>query len=158
MRQLLVFTLMINCFALNVSKADESIAYPNNYRHWTHIKTMVLGKSHPLAVPFQGIHHVYANKKALQGMRKGEFHDGAKIAFDLLKEEKQAAASVEGQRVLLGIMVKDKKRYAQTGGWGFEAWKGDSHTQRLVTDQGQSCYQCHASQKQQGFVFSQWRP
>jgi len=158
MRLMLVFTFIINSVALTASYAGESITYPKNYRHWTHVKSMILEKSHPLAVPFQGIHHVYANEKALQGIQNGEFRDGAKIVFDLLKEDKKTSASVEGERVLLGIMVKDTSRYQQTGGWGFEAWKGNSQTQRLVNDHGQSCFQCHASQDKQGFVFSQWRP
>jgi len=158
MKFMLVFTFIINALAVPLSYAEENIAYPQNYRQWAHVKSMVLGKEHPLAVPFQGIHHIYANEKALKGIRNGEFRDGAKIVFDLLKEQKQSAASVEGQRVLLGVMVKDRARYQNTGGWGFEAWKGDSRTQRLVADQGQSCFQCHASQNKHDFVFSEWRP
>jgi hypothetical protein len=31
---------------------------------------------------------------------------------------------VEGARKALAIMVKDSKKYASTGGWGFQLWAG----------------------------------
>ena len=31
-------------------------------------------------------------------------------------------------------MLKDKTKYASTGGWGFQAWAGGDPTKPLVTD------------------------
>lgn len=137
--------------------AGDSVAYPDGYRDWTHIKTMVLHKGHALENPFMGIHHVYGNEKAVKGSRSGQFDDGAVLVFDLLQYMTQDNASIEGDRILVGVMIKDSAKYASTGGWGFEGFKGNSHTERLVSDGGQSCYACHASQKETNYVFSRWR-
>ena len=52
------------------AKAVEPIPFPQDYRQWTHVKTLTLKDAHPLANPFQGIHHIYANKLALDDLNK----------------------------------------------------------------------------------------
>ena len=133
------------------------VAYPHGYRNWTHIKSMVLHSGHPLENPFKGIHHIYGNDPAVVGARTGKFEDGSVLIFDLLEYRTQDNASTEGGRILVGVMVKDGERYPETGGWGFEGFKGDSQTERLVEDGGQACFGCHASQKDHDYVFSRWR-
>jgi hypothetical protein len=56
-------------------------------------------------------------------------------------------------------MHKDSRAYAATGGWGFEGFKGDSQTERLVTqaNAASACYGCHAGQDKSDFVFSKMR-
>jgi len=81
--------------------------------------------------------------------------------------ESEAAASrrlswlgltvVLGILVLLGVMLKDASRYEKTGGWGYEAWAGDSRSERLVKDGGTACYECHTSEQGSDYVFSRWR-
>ncbi|MEN8130801.1 MAG: cytochrome P460 family protein [Pseudomonadota bacterium] len=137
--------------------ADDSIDYPDGYRTWTHIKTMVLHKGHSLENPFMGIHHVYGNQEAVDGTRSGDFKEGAVMVFDLLKYITADKASTEGDRVLVGVMVKDSDKYQSTGGWGFEGFGGDSRTRRLVNDGGASCFACHTSQKENDYVFTRWR-
>jgi len=137
--------------------SDEKVAYPKDYRDWTHVKTLTLHEGHPLEKPFKGIHHIYANKKGVEGIKSAEFKDGAVIVFDLLESITLDNASAEGKRVLIGVMVKDKKHFAQTGGWGFEAWTEGNRDKRLVNDGGRSCFECHTSQKDNDYVFSQWR-
>ena len=137
--------------------AGETIDYPDDYRTWTHIKTMTLHKGHPLENPFLGIHHIYGNEQGVQGVKSGRFDDGAVLVFDLLEYETAENASTEGDRVLLGVMTKDSDRYAATGGWGFEGFADDSRTERLVDDGGQSCFSCHASRKANDYVFTHWR-
>lgn len=158
MKRFLHLTLLASTLALSgPSQADKPIDYPDGYRSWTHIKFMVLHPGHALENPFKGIHHVYGNDKAVKGTQTGEFKDGSVLVFDLLEYETQDNASTEGDRVLVGVMVKDSKRYPETGGWGFEGFKGSSHTERLVNDGGQSCFGCHTAQKDHDYVFSQWR-
>jgi hypothetical protein len=140
-----------------LGQAEDQVDYPDGYRSWTHIKSMVLHSGHPLENPFKGIHHVYGNDKAVDGTQTGKFNDGSILVFDLLEYQTQDNASTEGDRVLVGVMVKDSARYPSTGGWGFEGFKGNSHTERLVSDGGQSCYGCHTSQKDHEYVFSHWR-
>jgi hypothetical protein len=138
------------------SQADE-IAYPENYRDWQHVKSMILHKDHALADPFEGIHHIYANDEALQGLQSGNYVDGAVFVFDLLKTVDKDQATTEGERKLVGVMQKDATAYTQTGGWGFEGFAGNSQTERLVKDEGASCFACHASQKDKAYVFTEYR-
>jgi len=131
--------------------------YPEAYRSWFHVKTMLIEPGHPLENPFQGIHHVYANTKAVKGLNTGTYANGAVFAFDLLEYTKKDLTIQEGERKLLGIMHKDSNKYSSTGGWGFEGFAGDSKTKRLVNDGGQSCFACHTSERKNDFVFSQIR-
>ncbi|MDH3497294.1 MAG: cytochrome P460 family protein [Gemmatimonadota bacterium] len=133
------------------------VPYPEGYREWTHVKSMVILDGHPLADPFAGIHHVYANARALEGLRTGSYPDGAVLVFDLLEAAGGEAVYTEGSRKLVGVMHRDAGQYAATGGWGFEGFAGDSRTQRLTTDGGASCYACHQGQAVKGYVFSAWR-
>ncbi len=154
---------LLLCLALAATPAlaaDPSVPYPNGYRDWTHVKSMVIQQGHPLFEAFGGIHHIYANDKAMQGYRKGgAFPDGAVIIFDLLDVKRGGSAIEEGARKVVGVMMKDAKRWKDTGGWGFEGFKGDSKTERTVGGNAKSaCFECHAPQKSRDFVFSAWRP
>lgn len=134
--------------------ADDA-PYPDGYRNWHHVKSMVISQGHALYDAFGGIHHLYANKKALAGYAQGKFADGAVIAFDLLEAQDAGNALVEGKRKVLGVMHKDSKRYAATGGWGFEGFKGDSKTERAVGyNAATACFACHEPQRAHDFVFS----
>jgi hypothetical protein len=135
--------------------AAQEVPYPTGYRDWHHVKSMVINPGHPLYDAFGGIHHLYANKPALAGYAKGKFPDGAVIVFDLLVANGADNAVTEGARKVVGVMRKDAKRYAATGGWGFEAFKGDSQTERVVgANAAQACFECHAAQKSRDYVFS----
>jgi hypothetical protein len=134
------------------------VPYPEGYRDWRHVKSMVIEAGHPLYEAFGGIHHLYANRKALEGYRSGHFPDGAVIVFDLLEANSADHAIVEGRRKVLGVMVKDAKRYAATGGWGFEGFAEGDRTRRAVADKAnQACFSCHAAQQAHDFVFSTTR-
>lgn len=138
---------------------DKQVSYPQGYRDWHHVKSMVINPGHPLYEGFGGIHHLYANKKALEGYRKGKFPDGAVIVFDLLEAQSADNAVTEGSRKVVGVMHKDSRKFAATGGWGFEAFKGDSKTERAVGKNADTaCYQCHTQQKDGDYVFSSLRP
>jgi hypothetical protein len=57
-----------------------------------------------------------------------------------------------------GRRTQDPKKWKDTGGWGFEGFKGDSKTERAVGDKAATaCFQCHTSQKDRDFVFSSYR-
>lgn len=136
----------------------QEVPYPKGYRDWTHVKTMVINPGHSLYDAFGGIHHLYANKLALQGYASGKFPEGAVIVFDLLESKSADNAVTEGTRKVVGVMQKDSKRYAATGGWGFEGFKGDSKTERAVgANAAKACFECHTSQKARDYVFSSMR-
>ncbi len=140
-----------------LSQDAAPIGYPDGYRAWHHIKSMVIQPGHPLFDPFGGLHHIYANDAARAGLESGNYANGAIFVFDLLEAKAADNAVTEGPRKLLGVMQKDTGRFAATGGWGFEAFAGDSRDKRLVTDGGKSCFACHEQRKQQDYVFATWR-
>lgn len=138
-------------------EGKHSVGYPEGYRNWTHIKSMVIQEGHPLYDSFGGIHHVYGNKKALAAMKSGKpYPDGAVLIFDLLTAEKRDNAIVEGPRKVLGVMQKDSKKFASTGGWGFEGFRDDTR-ERVVKDPAKDCFGCHEPQKATDYVFSTYR-
>ncbi|MGD2082486.1 MAG: cytochrome P460 family protein [Chromatiales bacterium] len=139
--------------------AGGPIAYPEGYRHWTHVKSMVIQEGHGLYDAFGGIHHIYANAEALKGYETGSFADGAVIAFDLLEADRPENAISEGPRKVLGVMVKDRARFQETGGWGFEGFAAGDPARRAVGDNAaEACFECHSSQADHDYVFSRWRP
>lgn len=156
MRNHLIITSLTLVLSFPVG-AGEGPDYPEGYRLWTHVKSMTIHPGHPLENPFLGIHHLYANPQALEGYRAGDFGDGSVVVFDLLQSVTADSASSEGDRVLVGVMVKDRQRYADTGGWGFQGWAGNSRDETLVSDRGAACYDCHKAQRSRGYVFSAWR-
>lgn len=154
MKRLALATLA--ALALPALAAD--VAYPDGYRDWHHVKSMVIQPGHGLYEAFGGIHHLYANRKALEGYRTGKFPDGSVIVFDLLEAPVEGGAITEGKRKVVGVMARDARKFAATGGWGFEGFKGDSRTERAVgADAAKACFACHAPQKDRGYVFSSLR-
>lgn len=137
-------------------QSDPKVPYPEGYRNWVHVKSMLILPGHPLYETFGGIHHIYANGKAMRGYRTGKFPDGSVIVFDLLEAKSESNTYVEGPRKVVGVMHKDSKKFKNTGGWGFEGFKGDTK-ERVVKDAEQDCFSCHASQEATDFVFSQYR-
>ncbi|MBI5611520.1 MAG: cytochrome P460 family protein [Gammaproteobacteria bacterium] len=138
--------------------SDPSVPYPEDYRDWRHVKSMVIHQGHPLYESFGGIHHLYANRQAVHGYKTGVFQDGAVIVFDLLEAKSDGNAVVEGNRKIAGVMHKNSRLYRSTGGWGFEGFKGDSKTERAVGhNAATACYQCHTQVKEQDFIFSNTR-
>lgn len=134
----------------------SEIYYPADYRSWTHVKSMILEEGHPLFESFGGIHHLYANDKALQGYKSQSFPDGSVIIFDLLESNRADNAVTEGNRKVIGIMYKNAAAFPQTGGWGFGAFK-NQQGEKLEIDPVAGCFNCHASQKDRDYVFSSFR-
>jgi hypothetical protein len=139
------------------TKSNDQIAYPTGYRQWAHVKSVLIGPESPNK-RYIGFHHIYANEKAMEGYRSGRFEDGSVIVFDVLETKVNAGTTSEGARRFIDMMVKDSQRFADTGGWGFEEFNGDSQTERILTPQAKvACYTCHTQRKEQGFVFSTFR-
>lgn len=148
--------IVILAWVLNLLAAtDGAVAYPLGYRDWAHVKSASVDPKSPAAGRYGGLHHIYANEKAMEGYRTGQFPDGSVIVFDLLETRETSGTTTEGPRKFIDVMAKDSQRYAETGGWGFEEFTGDSPTDRALTAQAKTdCYKCHARQKDHGFVFS----
>lgn len=144
------------------AKSNDAVPYPANYRQWTRVKSAMIGPKSPAFENNGGIHHIYANDKAMTGYRTGKFPDGSVIVADFLETEdidNAPGVTREGLRRRSDVMVKESNRYGETGGWGFESFRGDSQTDRMVTAGGEAkCFACHVTQKEHDAVFSSYRP
>jgi len=152
-----LFPMLATCAVLGAQGAGNPVTYPEGYREWTHVKSMVIQTGHPLFDAFGGLHHIYANPAAAEALRASKsFPNGAVFVFDLLTANTENNAIVEGPRKVLGVMYRDTVRFKDTGGWGFEAFKGDTRD-RVVKDPAKECFACHKADQPQDFVFSTWR-
>lgn len=160
MRLLPILAVAVLAASFAALAADPApVPYPTGYRDWHHVKSMVINPGHPLYGAFGGIHHIYGNAKAVAGYKAGKFPDGSVIVFDLLTATTADNAIVEGPRKVVGVMHKDARKWAATGGWGFEGFKGDSKTERAVgANAAEACFGCHAPQKERDYTFSVLRP
>ncbi len=146
------------CRRAPATLAADPIPYPAAYRRWAHVKTAVIG---PASAAFEhtgGIHHIYANDEALGGYRTGRFPDGSILVFELLEAREADGVTSEGTRTRADVMVRDSKRFAPTGGWGFERFLGDGDADRpLGEEQRKACFTCHAQRPEHDLVFSEYR-
>lgn len=157
MKRSIVGALGAIALATGCVASAQEVPYPNGYRDWHHVKSMVINQGHPLFEAFGGIHHLYANKQALQGYKSGKFPNGSVIVFDLLDVSSADNAVTEGARKVVGVMHKDAAKYQATGGWGFEGFKGDSRERVVGKNAASACFQCHTAKKDNDFVFSTTR-
>jgi len=154
---ILIGVISMTCGSKAISD-NARVDYPSDYRSWQHVKSMIIQTGHPLEDPFGGIHHIYANRKAMTGLSSGEYEDGAVFVFDLLGYEDSNQLIVETDRIRIDVMQHDREQFAETGGWGFETFVGDSESERLIQDVVVSCYNCHIPAEASNYVYSQYRP
>ncbi|HKX83220.1 MAG TPA: cytochrome P460 family protein [Pyrinomonadaceae bacterium] len=164
MYRLFALSLIIACGAIlylaaMVYAQDVNLVpYPEGFRKWTHVKSAIVGPGNRAFPKYGGMHHIYANQKALEGFTTGNFKDGSVIVFDLFELIEKDGARIEGSRRFIDVMHKDDKRFANTGGWGFEEFTGSSHTERVLDEKAaMTCFSCHVSQRDHGYVFSKLR-
>jgi len=66
-----------------------------------------------------------------------------------------AESFVVGSRVNVQFMVKDSKKYAATGGWGFADFKDGKPGDEALH---KTCFPCHEPAKARDFVFTHYAP
>jgi Cytochrome P460 len=64
-------------------------------------------------------------------------------------------AFVAGSPVNIQVMVKDSKKYAATGGWGFGDFTGGKPADEA---KHKTCFPCHEPAKATDFVFTRYAP
>jgi hypothetical protein len=156
----------LSAIALGVTAAEKTpeVPYPEGYRHWTFLHSSMVpatfeafGKK-PCEKPcVAGVFYFYANDQAMEGLRTGSYPDGAMIAEEMLEWLSASNGAKEGQRRLIGVMVKDGQRYNSTGGWGYGIFDEGSRVDNLDAKARAACHQCHVARKDQGYVFSEYR-
>lgn len=152
---LIVIAVIVSSFRLTRIEEYE-IPYPEGYRTWAHVKTRVIGPNNPAFKFVGGFHHIYANGKAVEGYTTGIFPEGSIIVFDVIEALEENSDISEGNRKVVDVMIKDSEKYQSTGGWGYEEFRGDSHTERNTNGTIRTqCQTCHGKQKD--YVFSELR-
>lgn len=131
--------------ALPAGRADEEassingVTIPAGYRQWE-----LVAPSHE-AGSFDELRAILGNDLSMKAYRDGTlpFPDGAilvKLAWKHTPLVGLDGAFVPGPATKSGlqIMVKDSKKYASTGGWGFARFIGGK-----PIDEAQTCFACH---------------
>src|SRR5215469_3155103 len=152
-----VSTALVGCLALS-AQVDETPSFPKEFRKWAHVKSVLVGPQSAAFATEGGIHHIYANDKAVEGYDSGKFPDGSIIVYDLLETKEVAGNTIEGQTRRVDVMIKQSDRYASTGGWEFMSFSGNDQTNGKLTAARQAtCAGCHAHRKDHDSVFSEFR-
>ena len=169
---LLVAAIAVTCvIAANAStssptdEAATAIAagkLPTGYRDWRLISVArEEGK-------LDDIRAILGNDIAIKSYREGKppFPEGtiiARIAWSYDASEENNKVFGKAQSFVAGhpkngvqFMVRDSKKYASTGGWGYSQFDDG----KPLTDQAmlQSCFDCHALIKDRDYVFTRYAP
>ena len=132
---------------------------PAGYRDWKLISVAhEEGNLHSFAA-------VLGNDSAIQAYREGKvsFPDGAIIAalhyrhvpsVENNEVFAQAQSFVPGSPTNIQFMVKDSKKYASTGGWGFAHFQDGKPS----SDEAfmKTCFPCHNQVKARDLVFTRY--
>lgn len=144
---------------VGVHAADEAsplfgVTIPPGYRQWE-----MIAPAH--SPPFDELRGVLGNAAAMQAYRAGTlpFPDGAvlaKLSWRHVESDEFRGDFVPGAPTTLQFMVKDSKKHAATGGWGF----GKFSDGKPVSEKEHSeCFACHqAHVKNHDFVFTRVAP
>ncbi|QAU44403.1 cytochrome C oxidase subunit III [Bradyrhizobium guangzhouense] len=131
------------------------VTIPENYRQWEMIAPSQEDGS------FNELRAILGNAISVKAYREGTlpFPDGAilvKLAWKRVPSPEFGGAFVPGHATTVQIMVKDSKRYAFTGGWGFGRFVDGQPVDRA---QHETCFGCHqANVKEHDFVFTRLAP
>jgi hypothetical protein len=130
------------------------VAIPAGYRQWE-----LIAPSH---VPsFDEIRAILGNDVSMTAYRAGElpFPDGAilaKLAWTYVPSAEFAGAFGPGPVTSIQFMVKDSKKYAATGGWGFGKFVDGKPVDEAEHKECFACHQAHV--KNHDFVFTRLAP
>jgi len=148
--------LVGTAFALKipVRPAPNGIEMPEGFKNWRLIASSHRSDNNTMRV-------ILGNDTAIQAARYKQTNpwpDGsilAKLVWKNRTHEKWPAATVPGEFVHSEFMIKDSKKYADTGGWGFARWIGISQ-KPYGNDASFSreCFGCHTPMKDNDYVFT----
>ena len=145
------------------------ITIPPGYRDWRLISVKQLTGA---GGKFKQLRAQLGNDIAIEAFRDGKlpFPDGAIVAALHWNEASSDAdnnvladgfpglgleSSFAGSAVNVQFMVKDSKKYAATGGWGFADFTNGKPGDLALH---QACFPCHQPAKGRDFVFTRYTP
>ena len=130
------------------------VTIPDGYRQWE-----MIAPSHEAGL--DELRVILGNEVAIKAYRDGTlpFPDGAilaKLAWKHVPSDEFEGAFVPGPATTVQLMVKDSKKYAATGGWGFGRFIDGRPADEA---QHKTCFACHAANvKGHDIVFTRWAP
>jgi len=155
---LMLVTAAVFVASFSVWALDDAGLFPKDFRRWAHVKSVVVVPQSAFFATEGGIHHIYANDKALEGYETGKFPEGSVIVYDLLETKDVAGNTVEGATRRIDVMVKQRNDHAATGGWEFMSFPGgDPASGKLTAERQATCSACHSKRKEHDSVFSEFR-
>ena len=110
---------------------------------------------------------ILGNDVAIKAYREGKlpFPDGtiiARLAWSYVPSEENNKVFGRPQSFVAGpptngvqFMVKDSRKYASTGGWGFAQFNDGKPADEAVH---KTCFACHQAVKARDFVFTRYAP
>jgi len=115
------------------------VTLPDGYRQWQLVGPAEEGD------PLNELRAVVGNTIAMDAYRDRQlpFPDGTvlvKLAWKRTQSSEFEPASVPGAATTVQVMVKDSKKYAATGGWGFGRFVDGVPVDEA---QHQTCFACH---------------
>ncbi len=127
------------------------VTVPDGYRDWRLVAPALED------APLNELRAVLGNDLAVKAFRDGTlpFPDGT-VLVKLAWERKHYfdTATVPGPATTVQVMVKDAKRYPDTGGWGFGRFIDGKPVDAA---QHQTCFACHEARvKARDFVFTRY--
>jgi hypothetical protein len=136
------------------------IKLPPGYRDWK-----LISVAHEEG-NLNDLRAVLGNDVAIKAYRDGKlpFPDGtiiARLAWTYVPSEEnnkvfgRTQSFVAGTPTNVQFMVKDSKKYAETGGWGYAQFKdGKPDGKADLT----TCFPCHEPVKARDFIFTRYAP
>ena len=136
------------------------ITIPQGYRDWK-----LISVTHEEGA-FDQLRAQLGNDIAIKAYREGKlpFPDGAIIVALHWKRVPsdednkvfgKVQAFVAGSAVNTQVMVKDSKKYAASGGWGFADFNDGKPSDETVH---KACFACHQPAKDHDFVYTHYAP
>ena len=134
---------------------------PPGYRDWRLISVAREEGS------LDDIRAIVGNDKAIKAYREGKlpFPDGtiiARLAWSYDPSEENNKVFGRPQSFVAGhpkngvqFMVKDSRKYAATGGWGYGHFDDGKPAGEAVLN---TCFACHAAVEARDFVFTRYAP
>ncbi len=142
-----------------VNTADASpifgVTIPPGYKQWELIAPA------EEAAPLDELRAVVGNQTAIDAYQAGKlpFPDGTilvKRAWKRKQSPEFASATIPGAATTVQVMVKDSRKYAATGGWGFGRFVNGKPVDEA---QHRTCWGCHeARAKSRDYVFTRLAP
>jgi hypothetical protein len=131
------------------------VTLPEGYRQWELIAPA------QEAAPLDELRAVLGNATATGAYRAGTlpFPDGTvlvKLAWKHVPSPEFEPASIPGAATTVQVMVKDSRKYAATGGWGFGRFIDGKPADEA---QHRTCFACHQARvKNHDLVFTRFAP